>query len=328
MRPTLRHLCWLALCAAPLACGNAAPTPSVPIATVPPAVASAEAPSFDVALVWQDDKQGTFRTVWVEKTPDGPAERAVRPDPVVATSKGLWAIRIEDQPPMMCEPCECEAGVKCPEVEIIGLSAFAVPLSGEAKVEIPFEDLRGCGGPTSSGEMGLAAIGMMGPMVFLGSGVTIQPCDAPHPMFGGSYKVYDLEERKEVDVSPPSEASASLVARAHEALVREEEGCILDAKDEATFLTATFSYDTQGKLEGLYTFTMPSMYMCGRGPTHYEAPTDVQDHALPAAMRPFQTAPAWLVPYLRGRDISGVSVLPAGLDRKAMWEQFNKPSPK
>ena len=98
-------------------------------------MASAVAPPIEAALVWLSGGAG-FKTVWVEPSKTGPAVQRERLEPVVATRRGLFALRISigTTSSINAEPLSPSSG---PGSEVVSATVEACKneLFGEGKAD-------------------------------------------------------------------------------------------------------------------------------------------------------------------------------------------------
>ena len=327
---------------------SASPTPTLeplPSASPPTLTASASAsPSASssaasvmpvrtpAAVVWLV-RNKAFHSVWIEPGAGGPVVKRERAEPVVATSRGLFAYRTEMEKVKVCPSCgPCPKG-RCSEPEQdIGVGTVVLLPAGPSKQLGFYPSPGGCADEQqlSAAEGGAVLRGALGSVIFVSVHGMQQGCGAAHPMWSWTEIVLDLDTDKDVDVSPPPAALARLAAiakRKIRGVYGDDAGCISEGAEAEPF-TAALTYDPRGVLRAKYTFTMSSNYMCGTGPGHYTVAEDVFDSALPTAVEPLRRAPAWLVPYLEKHPSVGVSVLPPSLDRAAAIAAFEGPLPR
>jgi hypothetical protein len=287
-----------------------APSPVVTSASArAPAPPTAPLPvPIDAALLWTAGPSGV-KTVWLEPGKAGVVVKRERAEPIVATKRGLFALRTTagSTARIDAEPLDPSSG---PAVEIVSATTF------------------GCGGSDYE-KASVSLLGAVGPIIFaVGHGHT-SLCDTPHPQFSDPAVEYDLDARANLARSPfPDLARLTEIARAKFITQFGDDGggCIGPNPTPALY-SATFAYDGRGVLKGHYIFTAESNYMCGTGPGHYTAPMDVFDSALPTSLAPWQKTPSWLVPYFLKHPSLGVSVFPPEIDGAAATAAFESPMP-
>jgi hypothetical protein len=269
------------------------------LAPLPPSIA----PLTDAraAIVWQAG--GTpVKSVWVEPAAGSVVVKHERSEPVVATRRDLFALRITR-----------------------GTTAAidAIPLRGGSSIALVSETVETC--PPTDEEATVTLDGAMGSVVFVKAHGWIQECDATHPQWGDPANVYDLETDTDLPLAP-FPGLARLQKLVHGKFMAElgEDGggCLMAPKATPALYTATFTYDGRGVLHGRYLFTMDSNYMCGTGPGHYAAQEELFDSSLPDTVGRWKNAPAWLAPYLAKHPSLGVSPLPVELDIAAAATEF------
>jgi len=273
--------------------------------------ASAVAPPIDGALVWLAGGAG-FKTVWVEPTKPFPTVQRERLEPVVATKRGLFALRISigTTSSITAEPLSPSSG---PGSEVVS-----------ATVEACNNELFG------DGKAGVSLVGAVGPIVFASGHGYAFHCEAAHPEFYDPVVIYDVDAGKSINLGPfPGQPRLAKIA--HPKFMGQFDvdagECLMEPTATPALHTGDFTYDGRGVLRGHYVFTMVSNYMCGTGPGHYSVAAEVDDSALPPVMDPWQKAPSWLVPFLVKHPSVGVSVFPGGLDGAAAKSAFESPLP-
>ncbi len=286
------------------------------------------------AIVWVV-RNKSFHSVWLEPGAAGPVVKRERPEPIVATSRGLFAYRTKIDKVKLCPGCApCGKG-PCtePEQEIETGNIEMLP-GGPSKQLGNYPTPNGCAdeAPASLAEGSAALAGAVGSVIFVSVSGWQQSCGAAHPMWSAEEIALDLETDKTVDVTPPPSAKARLTAIAKRKFLGaygdDGGGCLMSPDAEPDPYAASFTYDPRGVLRTKYTFTMASNYMCGTGPGHYSVAQEVFDSAVPTSMERYRKAPEWLVPYIAKHPTVGVSPLPPGLDRAAAWAAFEEPTPK
>lgn len=303
-----------------------------------PSVVDVTAPTQPVSAPGAQDTPKAVTVVWRSATdrarsPSGVASVLVddlgktlgeRDEPILVVGEALFAIRDRAVPNVFCDCEACLGGAGCPDPMpgIMGelRAPVLVPLdssAGSSVVELSAVV------PSTRCESGEAdetrefrPHSLVGPFLFGTVDRMFTGCLGAHPMWDSEPVALDVRTREGLMTAPPDSRLAAMRATAEEQL---KDACVMDPDEKPQFWRGIAKLDAEGKVVGEYTFTKSAPYVCGTGPGHYSAATEVEDSEPPAFIAGV-SAPRPLLPAVRRLSAIGFSASirverPGELDR-------------
>jgi hypothetical protein len=299
---------------------------------VGPSLARTNAPGQqDATIVWWRVGE-SYHSAWIEPAEAGFRTRAEREEAVIASTKGLWALRKRFAARVsLCPSCDCLLGeattsASCrPLRESVMVHAF-VRLADDAVVRPtidPFDaNEESCTMTEYEPVAELEA--SVGAKAVLVLHTYVNGCGA-HGMYSDAVQWFDLD-RGAVDSAPrpPEDGREALLSAARAQLVEEAGECIDATTVEVSFYATHFSYHDAGAPTLAYEFTAPSSYACGTGPGHYRVATRLESSDLPPSLAEYATVQHYVESFLaklpKGANLGGVSRVDP-----AFFPEYTKP---
>ena len=295
-------------------------------------------PGWKAVLVWRrdltsGDSEPGFTTAWLERSGDGAREVATREETVIATSRGLAAIRERDVPVKVCATCgtcdlkthrgcKDDASVER-EWDLVDLATnkTAIILGRDKPLDARFQ---GCAGDLQGLETHASFHAALALVSVTSWGAMIS-CDGVQS--GAQDRTFDAETLTDARIDLGAADLKRLGDLAKKQFLEDHSAdCPIDTTDTPTIASVTFFYNAQGRLIGDYTFSVRNEHACQR-PLMVTSEVEIKDAVLPPIVASAKRLPRWLSTYVRDHKIEDVSAIPSGQDLDALKKVFASPVP-